>query len=274
MTTTIALVIARTTSVGRRDLGSSCADANSWSPSGRLARALADRLDRRLRTRLARIPVFHPVGPPRYLSAHESTPHDDRSCRRAASHSRLRAACISLPWAVIAQITRTSSVMTISAHSGYAGMKKKLAIRLRLADDHTDRASQDVAAEQPDAGEQHREPDDQMDPAPLGDVEVQRGAIRPHDPFVVDDGDESVERVEAAADDHHDAGEGDPAGPARPCRPIAVSSRVAPLRILGHRPCLSVMWSRPLLGPNERTPARTHPHRAAPTRADVITHFE
>jgi hypothetical protein len=36
-TTTTALVIASTTSVGRRDLGSSCADAKSWSPSGRLA---------------------------------------------------------------------------------------------------------------------------------------------------------------------------------------------------------------------------------------------
>ena len=36
-TTTSALTMARTTSVGRRDLGSSCADANNWSPSVFLA---------------------------------------------------------------------------------------------------------------------------------------------------------------------------------------------------------------------------------------------
>ena len=36
MSTTSALMIARTTSVGRRDLGSSCADANNWSPSDRV----------------------------------------------------------------------------------------------------------------------------------------------------------------------------------------------------------------------------------------------
>ncbi len=37
ITTTSALTIARTTSVGRRDLGSSCAEANICSPSVRLA---------------------------------------------------------------------------------------------------------------------------------------------------------------------------------------------------------------------------------------------
>ena len=36
MTTTSALTMATTASVGRRDLGSSCAEANNWSPSARL----------------------------------------------------------------------------------------------------------------------------------------------------------------------------------------------------------------------------------------------
>ena len=36
MTTTSALMMATTASVGRRDLGSSCAEANNWSPSARL----------------------------------------------------------------------------------------------------------------------------------------------------------------------------------------------------------------------------------------------
>ena len=54
--------------------------------------------------------------------------------------------------------------------------------------DDADGAGQEVAAEHPDAGEHHDEPDDEMDPAPLGDVEVERGAVGPHDPFVVHNG--------------------------------------------------------------------------------------
>ena len=107
--------------------------------------------------------------------------------RQSVAALRAQGWRISLPWAVSAQITSTSIVTTMRAHSGYAGMKKKLHDEADDGGDDADGAGQDVAAEHPDAGQQHDEPDDQVDPAPLGDVEVERGTVGPHRPFVVDD---------------------------------------------------------------------------------------
>ena len=83
--------------------------------------------------------------------------------------------------------------------------------------------------------------------------------------------DEPVERVETAADDHHDAGEGDPAGPAGASRVVLLSRRGLLVHLFSHRGYLSVMWGRS--GAPEMTNCSLNGLIVRFGASDVITYF-
>jgi hypothetical protein len=66
-----------------------------------------------------------------------------------------------------------------------------------------------AARQQPPAGEGHQQPDQQVDPAPGGGVELEQVIAGGDIELVLEDRDEPLQRLEHADHDHHDRGEQD-----------------------------------------------------------------
>ena len=117
-------------------------------------------------------PGLTPVGPRahrRSVSPHRRTDHAGRP---PMSRARSGSAAMSRPWAVRAQITATQMAIMIELHTGWIGSHTKLATALPRATRTPDGAGQHVAGEDPQSGQEDEDPDDQVDPAPLGRVEL------------------------------------------------------------------------------------------------------
>src|SRR6185312_11563354 len=83
-------------------------------------------------------------------------------------------------------------------------------------EDHADRARPHRAGEDPEPGEHHDDPDDEVDPTPGRPVELEHVLGALHVEGVVDDPDQAGDGLERTEQDHHEACERDPA-----CRPGA-----------------------------------------------------
>ena len=133
-----------------------------------------------------------------------------RSVRMA--HERMRHRVMSRPWAVSAQMTKMSTAMMVSRPERVVGDEGEVRQGAEDGQDDADRAPPDLAVQHREAGEQHQQPHQQVDPAPAGGVELEQVVGRGDVEVVLEQRRHAGQRLEAAGHDHHDAGEHDEPG--------------------------------------------------------------
>src|SRR5436305_544222 len=92
--------------------------------------------------------------------------------------------------------------------------------------DHPDRARPHGTLEDPEPGEHDDDPDEQVDPPPRRAVELEDVVRRLRVERVVEDPDQTGDRVEGPQQDHHEPCERDPAG--RPGTALTLRHRLPP----------------------------------------------
>src|SRR6478609_9283201 len=99
--------------------------------------------------------------------------------------------------------------MTVNAHTGYGELPMNPSCTMKL------RLPMKIAVQraQPAPGQGHDDSPEEGDPAPCLDVEHDDRLRRQHVVLASDDGDQTLEGIDRADDDHQPSGETDPPAP-------------------------------------------------------------
>ena len=104
-------------------------------------------------------------------------------------------------------MTATQMAIMIELQTGWMGSHTKLVIALPDRDEYADGPGHHVPGEDPQAAEEHEDADDQVDPTPLGHIELEDRILADDELLVIGNGGDAGQALEDADHHQHERGE-------------------------------------------------------------------